>query len=380
MRDLIFEEIRKSNEYSRKNITDEITRKKNIKELAAIIHKIVPLADVAKREGLLALEGKIIGEEYGDRNDFLEFVFMQIVDGNDWNDVEEITLFRYFADGSVGFDALKKLIILIGAMAIQAGESSYLMEERLRAMISSDIAEEVFEEIEKEKEKESERELAIELAYMEELCVGDIAAEPQSRYYPTLKKLDDAIIFMKDEDIQRLCREVEFKDLAVAMKGLSGNARKKIFSNLSSRLAPMIAGDIKYLGPLEIKYIAEAAEKTYAIIEKLINPPKTAYDRIREKVSREKYVTIMSTDGKPDLPEPINEVMERWIGRINEVGDGSGLPLDAWIVAIYKGEPYRVSARDFDVDRDGFMSLSEEIKADLIAAGCESAEFFQYYD
>lgn len=174
---------------------------------------------------------------------------MLIVDGYDWNDVEEIALFRYFADGSVGFDALKKLIILIGAQAIQAGESSHLIEERLRAMISSDIAEEVFKEIEEEKEKESERELEVALAYMEELYVGEIAAEPQSRYYSILKKLDDAINDMKDEDIQRL-------------------------------------------------------------FEKLINPQKTAYDRIREKVSREKYVTIMSADGKPDLPEPINEFFQ----------------------------------------------------------------------
>ena len=185
---------------------------------------------------------------------------------------------------------------------------------------------------------------------------------------------------MKDEDIERLCREVEFKDLAVAMKGLSGNARKKIFSNLSSRLAPMIAEDIKYLGALDMQYIAEAAETTNGIIAKLLKDEKSAYERIREKVSREDYTKIMYTPGKPDLPEPINEVMERWIDRINETGDGSGFPLDAWIVAVYDGKPYRVAARDFDVDRDGFMVLSEEIKADLIAAGCETAEFFQFYD
>lgn len=58
MRDLMFEEIRKSNEYIRKNSTDEIKRKKSIKELAAIIHKIVPLSDVAKREACLHLKGK----------------------------------------------------------------------------------------------------------------------------------------------------------------------------------------------------------------------------------------------------------------------------------------------------------------------------------
>lgn len=91
---------------------------------------------------------------------------------------------------------------------------------------------------------------------------------------------------MKDEDIERLCREVEFKDLAVAMKGLSGNARKKIFSNLSFRLAPMIAEDIKYLGSLDMQYIAEAAETTNGIIAKLLKDEKSAYERIREKVSR----------------------------------------------------------------------------------------------
>ena len=43
-----------------------------------------------------------------------------------------------------------------------------------------------------------------------------------------------------------------------------------------------------------------------------------------------------------------------------EKGDGSGLPLDAWIVAVYDGKPYRVAARDFDVDRDGFIISQPE--------------------
>lgn len=104
-----------------------------------------------------------------------------------------------------------------------------------------------------------------------------------------------------------------------------------------------------------------------------------AYDRVRERLSREEYLSLMRRPPK-DFPNAINDVIARWIEPINKIGSGSCFPLDDWIVAFYKGKAYKISARDLDVDREGFMDFSDEIKEDLIEAGCDSAEFFQVYD
>lgn len=77
------------------------------------------------------------------------------------------------------------------------------------------------------------------------------------------------IISLDDRSIQRVLREVDNNDLAIALKGSGEEVQNVIFSNLSKRLATMIKEDMDYMGPVRLKDVEEAQQKIVNIIRKL---------------------------------------------------------------------------------------------------------------
>ncbi|MBR4175502.1 MAG: flagellar motor switch protein FliG [Lachnospiraceae bacterium] len=77
------------------------------------------------------------------------------------------------------------------------------------------------------------------------------------------------ILLLDDRAIQRVLREVDNADLAIALKGANEEVQGAIFSNLSSRLATMIKEDMEFMGPVRMKDVEEAQQKIVNIIRKL---------------------------------------------------------------------------------------------------------------
>ena len=77
------------------------------------------------------------------------------------------------------------------------------------------------------------------------------------------------ILMLDDRSIQRVLRDVENNELAVALKNANEDVRNAIFSNLSTRLADMIREDMEYMGPVRVKDVEEAHQKIVNIIRKL---------------------------------------------------------------------------------------------------------------
>ena len=77
------------------------------------------------------------------------------------------------------------------------------------------------------------------------------------------------ILLLDDRSIQRVLRDVDNNDLAVALKGANENVQAAIFNNLSKRLAAMIREDMEYMGPVRMKDVEEAQQKIVNIIRKL---------------------------------------------------------------------------------------------------------------
>ncbi len=77
------------------------------------------------------------------------------------------------------------------------------------------------------------------------------------------------IITLGDREIQRLMREVDNHELAVALKGSKDNVKELILKNVSTRLAAMIQEDIEFMGPKRVKEIEEAQQGIVNIIRKL---------------------------------------------------------------------------------------------------------------
>ena len=61
-------------------------------------------------------------------------------------------------------------------------------------------------------------------------------------------------------------REVDTKDLSLAMKATSDEVAEKIYKNMSKRAADMLKEEISYMGPVKIRDVEEAQTKVVNII------------------------------------------------------------------------------------------------------------------
>lgn len=77
------------------------------------------------------------------------------------------------------------------------------------------------------------------------------------------------IVMLDDRSIQRVLKDVESKDLALALKGSNDEVKTKIFKNMSERMAGMIQDELGYMGPVRLKDIEEVQQKVVAVIRKL---------------------------------------------------------------------------------------------------------------
>lgn len=77
------------------------------------------------------------------------------------------------------------------------------------------------------------------------------------------------IITLDNRSIQRVIREVENGDWALALKSSSEEVSKAVFSNMSKRLAEMIKEDMEFMGPVRLRDVEEAQQKIVNVIRKL---------------------------------------------------------------------------------------------------------------
>lgn len=77
------------------------------------------------------------------------------------------------------------------------------------------------------------------------------------------------VLLLDDRAIQRVLRDVDNNDLALALKGTNEEVQNAIFNNLSKRLATMIKEDMEFMGPVRMKDVEEAQQKIVNIIRAL---------------------------------------------------------------------------------------------------------------
>ena len=77
------------------------------------------------------------------------------------------------------------------------------------------------------------------------------------------------ILLLDDRAIQRVLRDVDNSDLAIALKGANEEVQTAIFNNLSKRLALMIREDMEFMGPVRMKDVEEAQQKIVNTIKRL---------------------------------------------------------------------------------------------------------------
>jgi flagellar motor switch protein FliG len=74
---------------------------------------------------------------------------------------------------------------------------------------------------------------------------------------------------LDDRSVQLVLRQVDAKDLAVALKGVRADVRDKILRNMSERAAANLAEEVDLLGPVRIKAVEEAQAGVVRVIRSL---------------------------------------------------------------------------------------------------------------
>ncbi len=108
--------------------------------------------------------------------------------------------------------------------------------------------------------------LATEKAILEGLdrTAPDTANEIRKRMF-----VFENITLLDDRSIQRVLREVDSKDLGIALKGATDEVRARILANMSERASKMLEDDMAALGPVRLKTVEEAQGRIVGTIRRL---------------------------------------------------------------------------------------------------------------
>jgi flagellar motor switch protein FliG len=77
------------------------------------------------------------------------------------------------------------------------------------------------------------------------------------------------IVKLDDKSIQRLLRDVDSKDLSLALKGSDKNIREVFFKNMSEKAAKLLRDDIEMMGPVLMRDVSETQTKIVGTVRAL---------------------------------------------------------------------------------------------------------------
>jgi flagellar motor switch protein FliG len=77
------------------------------------------------------------------------------------------------------------------------------------------------------------------------------------------------LVTLDDRAVQLVLREVDNRELALALKMASSEVAQKIYRNMSKRAAEMLQEDLQYLGPVRLRDVEEAQQKIVNVVRRL---------------------------------------------------------------------------------------------------------------
>lgn len=77
------------------------------------------------------------------------------------------------------------------------------------------------------------------------------------------------VINLEDRAIQRVLREIDSKQLALALKTANDDLKEKMFTNMSQRAGEMLKEDMEFLGPVRLKDVEQAQQEIVNTVRRL---------------------------------------------------------------------------------------------------------------
>jgi len=79
----------------------------------------------------------------------------------------------------------------------------------------------------------------------------------------------DDIVNLDDASIQRIIRDLDNNDIAMALKGASDEVKSRIFKNISKRAGEILEENMEFMGPVRLREVEEAQQRVVAVIRRL---------------------------------------------------------------------------------------------------------------
>ncbi len=77
------------------------------------------------------------------------------------------------------------------------------------------------------------------------------------------------IVHVDDRGVQRILKEIDQRDLALALKAAGAEVAGKIFKNMSERAAALLKEEIGYLGPVRLRDVEESQRRIVEVVRRL---------------------------------------------------------------------------------------------------------------
>jgi predicted HicB family RNase H-like nuclease len=233
----VYEKIQKIDSKKEKRIMIYTYVKENYKftendkkEALGMYQQIIKIAHTVRRNGLLSIDDKISDYE----NPFLRRAMQLAVDSTEPQIIEDI-LDRYIILGEyTSKEMLELLLIKKGTLTIVDGYNPFMIKEELLPFFGIEFSDEM------------------------DAIYQNIINEMIDEYWQNIKNgkkyvvveefnlLEDKFNGLSDDDMQALCRNVDDKDLKLAVYGSSAAVCNKILNNISYRVAHSIIQSILF--------------------------------------------------------------------------------------------------------------------------------------
>jgi flagellar motor switch protein FliG len=139
-----------------------------------------------------------------------------------------------------------------------------VMKQKLSSVVSHDVPPvggvKSLAEILNHADRSTERNVLDELAKED----GELAEEVRLLLFTF-----EDVVQLDDRSIQMVLKEVDQKDLAIALRGVEGVVRERIFSNMSERGAELLKEEIDFQPPQRRRIVEEAQGRIVGVVRRL---------------------------------------------------------------------------------------------------------------
>ncbi len=263
--DFFYQELRNcAREIS--NLRKEQDTKEQDEKLANAVRTILAFAEQAKQGGLLSLEDAI--KEMSDNAincpQHFQMMIELVLDGTMPELIQEICLRKYFIYDLKAYEGLEYLLLLEGVQGILSAKGACELEIKLKSFLPAEV-----EKLYIEAQKKHHEELVRRRDNVERVCQDSFQWSQKDAGCYTAKILYRILEELSDDAVRKMMTYIDNHTAKYFLLGAPCNVKRKVFANVSPKLAYALADAVEQETRTFAGDIAEANQDVLNVFLKL---------------------------------------------------------------------------------------------------------------